>query len=111
MYWTVNPINAFVGVGADQCVLTSGTSEPVEAGGGNGMPRNLLHSKLSLSSNKRRRSGMERFRAASREPDMMAVVSKSVTENVTPYWHTWLWFQRSSGHCGKDTGPLQPGAF
>lgn len=108
MYGTVNPIN---GVGANQCVLSSVTSEPVEAGGGNEMPRNLVHSKLSLSFNKRRRSGMERFRAASGEPDMMGVVSKSVTENVTQYWRTCLWFQRSSGHCGKDTGSLQPGVF
>ena len=81
-------------------------SEVVEAGRGKGASRNLVHSKQSLSFNKQRRSGVERVRATSM--DMMAVVSKSVTENATQDLYTCL---RGGGHRGKDMGSLQPGVF
>ena len=45
------------------------------------MTRNLACSRLSLSFNEQRRSGIERSRAAS--GGMVVVVSKSVTGNVT----------------------------
>jgi hypothetical protein len=69
-------------------MLTSVVSEVVEAGGEKGVSCNLVHSKPSLSFNKQRRSWVERFRATSM--DTMAVVSKSVTENMTQDWRKYL---------------------
>ena len=59
--------------------VTSDSNEVAETTGGRGVSRSPLHSMPSFSFNTRRRSWMERSRAASR--DMLAMVSK--TRSVT----------------------------
>ena len=53
---------------------TSGSSDAAEAGGGSGITRTLEHSASSFSPNTRSSSGIESFRAASRD---MVVVTTS----------------------------------
>ena len=60
--------------------ITSESNEVAETTGGRVVSRSLVHSNPSFSFNTRRRSWMERSRAASR--DMLAVVGRGAMGNV-----------------------------
>ena len=64
----------------DQGLLTSASNEAAEATGGRGDSRNLAHSRPSFSFNTRRRSGMERLRAASKDMVVAVTIQRGVCQ-------------------------------